>query len=163
MRRDWLWAALGAAALGTAWHFLFNWFPCALTALLCPVSESVWEHLKLLYFPPLACAVFLSLRVSCPQRSFWSGVLAGMLLSAALLPGCFYTLTAGFGLPAGPTLDIPLYYLCLAVLWAVARRLCRSGAASRALGLLVIACGVFGAALVVFSIAAPPLPIFQAG
>ena len=96
----WIAAALICAVLGTLWHFLYDWFPCALTALLCPVNESVWEHLKLLYFPPLACAVFLSLRVRCPQRSFWSGVLAGVLLSAALLTGSFYTLTAGFALPS---------------------------------------------------------------
>ena len=85
-----------------------------------------------------------------------------MLLSAALLAGSFYTLTAGFGLPSAPTLDIPLYYICLAALWTIARALNRSGAVCRALGLLVIACGAFGTALVVFSIAAPPLPIFQA-
>ena len=162
MKRDWIAAALICAALGTLWHFLYDWFPCALTALLCPVSESVWEHLKLLYFPPLICAVFLSLRAPGPQRRFWSGVLAGVLLSAALLPGSFYTLTAGFGLPAGPALDIPLYYICLAALWLIAWKLNRGGAANRALGFLVIACGAFGTALAVFSIAAPPLPIFQA-
>ena len=162
MKRDWILAAAISAALGALWHFLYDWFPCALTALLCPVNESVWEHLKLLYFPPLACAVFLSLRVPGPQRRFWSGILAGVLLSVALLTGSFYTLTAGFGLPSAPTLDIPLYYICLAALWTIARALNRSGAVCRALGLLVIACGAFGTALVVFSIAAPPLPIFQA-
>ena len=161
MKRDWILAALLSAALGTLWHFLFDWFPCALTALLCPVNESVWEHLKLLYFPPLAIAVFLSLRVRCPQRRFWSGLLAGVLLSTALLAGSFYTVTAGFALPSEPTLDIPLYYICLFTLWLIARRLCSSGAASRALRPLVIACGVPGAALIVFSFAAPPLPIFQ--
>ena len=31
-----------------------------------------------------------------------------------------------------PPLDIPLYYFCLTALWAIARRLSRSGAASRA-------------------------------
>ena len=34
MKRDWLFAALASAALGTAWHFGYDWFPCALTALL---------------------------------------------------------------------------------------------------------------------------------
>lgn len=162
MKRDWVLAAIASAALGVAWHYLYDWFPGALTALLCPVNESVWEHLKLLFFPPLACAVFLSLRAAGPQRHFWSGVLAGVLLSGALLLGGFYTLTAGFGLPAAPALDIPLYCACLAALWRIAWKLNRSGAASPALGALVIACGVFGAALIVFSFAAPPLPIFPA-
>ncbi len=162
MKKHWIWTALISAALGTLWHYLYGWFPCALTALLCPVNESVWEHLKLLYFPPLACAVFLSLSTPGPQRDFWSGVLAGVLLSMALLLGSFYTVTAGFGLPSEPTLDIPLYYISLAALWGIAWNLNRSGAASRALGALVIACGALGTALIVFSFAAPPLPIFQA-
>ena len=159
MKRDWVFAALASAVLGALWHFGYDWFPCALTALLCPVNESVWEHLKLLFFPPLACAVALSLRARGPQRGFWSGVLAGVLGSVAALLGAFYTLTAGFGLPPTPALDIPLYYVCLALLWTVAWR--RRGGPGRALGAEVIACGLFGAALVVFSFAAPPLPIFQ--
>ena len=158
MKRDWVLAAIASAVLGAVWHF--PRFPGALTALLCPVNESVWEHLKLLFFPPLACAVFLSLRVPGPQRHFWSGVLAGVLLSSALLLGSYYALTAGFGLPSGPVLDISLCNICLAALWRIAWKLSRGGAASPALGALVIACGVFGAALIVFSLAAPPLPIF---
>ena len=160
MKRDWILAALASAILGTLWHFGYDWFPCALTALVCPVNESVWEHLKLLFFPPLTCAVFLSLRARGPQRGFWSGVLTGVLGSIAALVGAFYTLTAGFGLPATPALDIPLYYVNLVLLWWLAwRRRCGPG---KALGAEVIACGLFGAALVVFSFAAPPLPVFQA-
>ncbi len=38
--------------LGCLNHFLYEWFHgSAFIALFCPVNESVWEHLKLLYFP----------------------------------------------------------------------------------------------------------------
>ena len=51
MRRKWglvfTLAVLGGAAL----HFLYNVWPNPLTAVLAPVNESVWEHLKLLYWP----------------------------------------------------------------------------------------------------------------
>ena len=30
-------------------HFLYDLFPNALTALLFPVNESIWEHMKMLY------------------------------------------------------------------------------------------------------------------
>lgn len=42
-----------AAALGILLHFLFQWLPNPVTALVAPVRESVWEHTKLLYFPLL--------------------------------------------------------------------------------------------------------------
>lgn len=48
MRRKWglvfTLAVLGGAAL----HFLYDVWPNPLTAVLAPVNESVWEHLKLL-------------------------------------------------------------------------------------------------------------------
>ena len=151
---------LAAALLGTAWHFLYTALPCSLTALLAPVNESVWEHLKLLYFPPLLVAVVLSFLWRLSQRRFWSGALAGLMLMPLALIAAYYTLTAGFGVEGRPAIDIPLYFAVLALGWYVAGQLMRSGSAKRLLGVLVIAAGVFGAALVVFTIAAPPLPIF---
>ena len=38
--------------LGCINHFVYDWsHGLALAALFCPVSESTWEHLKLLFFP----------------------------------------------------------------------------------------------------------------
>lgn len=60
MRRKWglvfTLAVLGGAAL----HFLYDVWPNPLTAVLAPVNESVWEHLKLLYWPFLAAAFVLA-------------------------------------------------------------------------------------------------------
>ena len=54
MRRKWglvfTLAVLGGAAL----HFLYDVWPNPLTAVLAPVNESVWEHLKLFFWPTLA-------------------------------------------------------------------------------------------------------------
>lgn len=160
MKKAYFLSFLAAAGLGTVWHYLYELFPVPLTALLCPVNESVWEHLKLLFFPSLAVALFLDLRFSGPQRNFWSAVCFSALLGPLVLTCTFYTLTAGFGIRPLPGFDVPLYYVCLAIAWLFAYRLSRSGAAARYLGALVIGAGVFGAALIVFTIAAPPLPIF---
>ncbi len=155
----WLWL-VSVAILGTGWHFLYNVLPCPLTALLAPVNESVWEHLKLLFFPPLLVSVFLSLRWRGAQRRFWSAVLFAALAMPAGLTAMYYTLTAGFGVKGTLPVDISLYYLAVALGAFSVYRLGRSGRADRLLGALVIGSGVFGAALVVFTIAAPPLPIF---
>ena len=50
---------LAAAALGVLLHFLFDWFPNPVTALFSPVRESIWEHVKLIYFPLLAAAAYM--------------------------------------------------------------------------------------------------------
>lgn len=52
--------ALGTILLGTGLHFLFTLLPNPLTALLAPVSESLWEHVKLVFWPYLLAAWWLN-------------------------------------------------------------------------------------------------------
>ena len=56
MGRRWrFWPLTGfltAAVLGTLAHFAYRWSGGALLAgVFCAVNESVWEHMKLLFFP----------------------------------------------------------------------------------------------------------------
>ena len=50
-------AALG---LGVLLHFLFHWLPSPITALISPVRESLWEHLKILLLPLLLSGLYLT-------------------------------------------------------------------------------------------------------
>ena len=81
-----------AMLAGTGLHFLYEWLPNPLTALLSPVNESLWEHIKILYWPYLAASAFLawgrptgmrpwllSLVILCPLM-----LVLGLLLHAAL-------------------------------------------------------------------------------
>ena len=160
MKKAFTLSFFAAAVLGAAWHFLYTLLPCPLTAVLAPVNESVWEHLKLLYFPPLTVGLIMSLRCHPAQRRFWSAMAAVLLAMPSLLLGSFYALTAGFGVQAGLVFDISLYYLSLALGWWLLWKLSRNGAAERFCGPLLIGVGALGTALVAFTIAAPTLPIF---
>lgn len=45
---------------GTLAHFLYDWSgKHAVVGLFSPVNESVWEHMKLLFFPMLLYSLFL--------------------------------------------------------------------------------------------------------
>ena len=82
MKRHWLLTALGAILAGAGLHFLWQALPNPLFALISPVNESVWEHLKLLYWPMLAAALVLA---RGPRRiAVWAGFFpAGALLRPA--------------------------------------------------------------------------------
>ena len=46
--------------LGTLAHFIYEWSnENFLVGLFTPVSESTWEHMKLLFFPMLLYGVFI--------------------------------------------------------------------------------------------------------
>lgn len=150
----WLAAALGGSAL----HFLYVLVPHPLIALFSPVNESVWEHLKLLYYPTLLAAFVLSRRTEEKHR-LWGGFFAALLVMPAVLVGVYYTLFSGFGV-AYLWVDIALYFLTMAGGFALACALFRSGRAERSAGVLLMLVIFYGAFLIVFSFAAPSLGIF---
>lgn len=70
--------------LGTLNHFLYDLSGgMAIAALFCPVNESVWEHLKLLFFPFLFLTIWTWLRIRpSATRLFYTrylGAICGML------------------------------------------------------------------------------------
>ncbi len=100
-----------AAAAGVLLHFLFTWFPNPVTALVSPVRESVWEHVKLLYFPLLGTALLLGRGGGGTARTPW---LLGIpvVCAAMLAAGYLYHVTL-----RGESLyvDLALYFILLAV------------------------------------------------
>lgn len=36
--------------LSFLWHFVYDWFPNTIFALVFPVNESIWEHMKIIYY-----------------------------------------------------------------------------------------------------------------
>ncbi len=39
--------------LATIWHFIYGWFPSIPMALIAPVNESPWEHIKMFFAPAI--------------------------------------------------------------------------------------------------------------
>lgn len=100
-----------AAALGAALHFLYQWFPNPVLALISPVRESVWEHVKLLYFPLLAVSLLMGRGGNRVARAPW--LLSTVVVCAAMLgAGYLYHISLrGESLWA----DLALYFALMAV------------------------------------------------
>ena len=157
-KRFWIAFFLTALA-GAGLHFVYELCPLPIVGLFAPVNESVWEHLKLFFWPFLAAAFVLTRGQADGQRA-WSGFLLAELLMPLLCMGGFYTLTAGFGVEA-LWVDLALYTVTMAAGFRLAYRRMLDGTAAWAAGVLVIAVGLYGAALILFTMAPPELPVFQ--
>lgn len=143
---------------GTALHFLYDVLPTPLTALFAPINESVWEHLKLLFWPMLAGALFLS-RGKADKERFWSSFFIALLGAPALLLLSFYGLKA-LGIES-TAVDIGLYYICMFFGYYLARWLYRNKKPEKVGGFALMLLVLYGASLILFSFAAPDLPIFR--
>lgn len=160
MKKRWIAAFVLTALAGSALHFAYELCPAPLVGLFAPVNESVWEHLKLLFWPFLAAGFALTRR-QADKPAAWSGLLLSQLLMPLLLLGVYYLLLAGFGVQS-LSLDIALYLLTLALGFCLARRVSAGGRLAFLSGILVILTGLYGAALILFTLAPPELPVFMA-
>lgn len=53
-----IFSLLFVLVLGTLNHFMYDWFPITIVGLFTPVNESIFEHLKLTFYPfLLACII----------------------------------------------------------------------------------------------------------
>lgn len=143
-----------AAAAGAGLHFLYQAFPCILTALIAPVNESLWEHVKLLYWPCLAAGLFLRRR-----QPHLTGRRAFALLAAAagmlILAYVYHILLSGDSL----AFDIGLYLAATALFFLLPHLLRQPcwQTVQEPLILLVIALGL---AVLLFTFFPPPCLLF---
>lgn len=102
------------AVTGTLSHFLYEWTGSPLTAFFCPINESVWEHLKLLFFPFLFWTLgnYMYKKPYALPYFYYRllAVLCGMLSIITL----FYTYTGIIGRSVLP-LDILIFTVGIAV------------------------------------------------
>lgn len=95
------WEVAGAifiVLVGSALHFAFAWSgywrPMAVVA---PVNESVWEHLKLAFWPGLAFALVEYAALRSRANNYWIAKSAALFSMPALIVVLFYAYTAVAG------------------------------------------------------------------
>ena len=86
------------SVMGTLLHFLFDWMGRGIVVgMFSAVNESIWEHMKLLYWPMLMFALVEYALWGKEQPGFWHVKLLGTLAGLLLIPVLFYTYTGVFG------------------------------------------------------------------
>ena len=126
--------------LGSAAHFLYGLFPSDILAAFVPVNESVWEHMKLLFFPFIIYTAVEYFVLGKGYRGFIFSRIVGMLCSLILIPLIFYFYTSFFGRPV-LIIDILIFFVCVAVSFIVSNlRICAGldGSPRRNIAALII-------------------------
>ena len=119
MEKRLFWWEVGAAAvtavLGTLFHFLFGWSGGnPVIGAFTAVNESVWEHMKLLFFPLFLEFFVHSAALGRVYPNLPAARAAGTLAGLALIPVGFYTYTGVFGTHA-LWADITLFFAAVAL------------------------------------------------
>ena len=84
--------------LGTFLHFLFDITgENVIAGIFSAVNESIWEHMKLLYYPMVLFNMVQYRFWGRNTPSFWCTKLIGMLVGLAIIPVLYYTYTGILG------------------------------------------------------------------
>lgn len=152
--------ALAAVVLGFLNHFLYQLTGgSAFIALICPVNESVWEHLKLLFFPILFVSAAQYLRYRPEAVRFFYHRFLASICAVGVTIITFYTYTGIIGRNF-LVMDILIFVFSIFSAFAVDAYFCRrctrrtSQAATFSLWILVSLC------YFVFTCFPPDIPLF---
>lgn len=100
---------------GVILHFLFDWTNQSIIAApFSAVNESIWEHIKLLFFPMLVFALVENRFIVKDYKSFLCVKLIGIVLGIVLIPVLYYTINGIFG-STPEWINIAIFYIAAAI------------------------------------------------
>lgn len=86
---------------GVMLHFLYDWTnQCIFVAPFSAVNESIWEHMKLLFFPMFVFSLVEYKFFGKDYENFWCAKLFGITAGLLLIPIIYYTYTGALGVNA---------------------------------------------------------------
>ena len=112
---------------GTLLHFLYDISgKNELVALFSAVNESIWEHMKLFFFPTVLFALMQNHFLGSEYKNFWCVKLIGTLLGLATIPIAYYTYTGIFGINVD-WVNITIFFVAALVAYFAETRMFRKG------------------------------------
>ena len=161
----WLWQLGGfifTAIAGVILHFLFGWTnESVFVAPFSAVNESIWEHMKLLFFPMLIFAIIERRYIGKVYEDFWCAKLIGIMLGIVLIPVLYYVINGVFG-PTPDWINIAIFFVSVAVGYYAETRILKDNlinckSPSKALALLIL----IGVIFMVLTFITPQIPLFE--
>jgi hypothetical protein len=148
--------------LGSVLHFVFEWSGGAIpVAWIAAVNESVWEHLKLGFWPALVYAALEYSRFGKSANNFPFAKTLGIYLIPITIVVLYYAYTAilGYGLLA---VDIAIFVVAVVVGQLVSYKLLTASPLPERLNRFApIALVVLGILFVLFTFYPPQFPLFR--
>lgn len=150
------------AVVGTLLHFFFDWTGGSIiAALFSAVNESIWEHIKLLYYPMFLFALVEYRYWGRGMENFWCVKLVGQLVGLAFIPVLYYTYTGTLGVEAD-WFNIAIFFLAAGIsFWLETKLLQKQWRCSLPSYVAFLLICLFGVVFTVFTFRTPQIPFFR--
>lgn len=146
---------------GSLAHFLYDWSGNnEIIGLFTPVNESVWEHMKLLFFPMLIYSIIMMIKFRKEYSCITSTLCFGILIGAILIPLFFYAYTYILGTNV-LVLDIGIFILSIVIAFRLCYKFTLSCRLESYTTLLCLCVMILFVCFLVFTYHPPGAAIFQ--
>lgn len=114
-------------AVGTLWHFFYDWSNYNdIIGVFAPVSESIWEHQKLIFYPTLVYSVFEYFAAGKNIKNYIPAVTAGIIAGIVSMISLFYTYSGVLGFTVS-AVNIAIFFVGLLITLAVRGCIIKNG------------------------------------
>ena len=157
----------GTVILGAAASLSHFAYPLSgenfIIGLFNPINESVWEHLKFMFFPFLLwwIAFYILKKPQCsPPYAVITAAAASLIAAPLTVILLFYAYTGALGIES-VTIDASLVFICYFIALRLAAHLLRYSTPGKRTAIAAVVCvAVIFAAFIIFTHRPPQLPIF---
>lgn len=148
--------------LGTLMHFFYDWSgESKIAALICPVNESPWEHLKLLFFPYFFYAIYESVQLKNEKFNVFFSKYAGIVTGIISTLNIYYV-SLGVTGKMIPWINIASFFAGVGIAFIISYIMINSSiggsmANGISLSLFIVTTIVF----MIFTFEPPLIPLFR--
>ncbi len=112
--------------VGTLLHYLYDWTgENLIVGFFSAVNESIWEHMKLLFFPAVAYGFFFSTVLSRQYPCIEPAYFLSVIIATFVIPVLFYVYTGLLG-RSYIFFDILIFFIAVLILFLLTYALSRS-------------------------------------
>lgn len=144
-----------ATVAGACLHFVYDLLPNVVTGIFSPVKESLWEHMKIIYWPLLVVALIRTRGAGRAGRGPWALAILVATGGTLILSYIYHIILGG----ETAAVDMALYVIMMGLAFLLASKIDHPAVYERAdaLSLLVLA---LGCAIVLFTFLPPKGSLF---
>ena len=156
-----IFASIFCLILGTILHFTYDWFNYnVIVGLFSTINESVWEHLKLLFYPMFFISIIGYFKIGRKLCNYWYAQMYGIVFALIFVVVFFYTYTGIIG-RSFFLLDIASFIIGILlgeyIVYKMLKQkeMCKLEALSIITSIIILLC------FLIFTIYPPILPLFE--
>ena len=156
-----IFASIFCLILGTILHFTYEWFNYnVIVGLFSTINESVWEHLKLLFYPMFFISIIGYFKIGRKLCNYWYAQMYGIVFALIFVVVFFYTYTGIIG-RSFFLLDIASFIIGILLGEYIVYKMLKKKEMWKLEALSIITSIIILLCFLIFTIYPPILPLFE--